>query len=348
MIVIGIILMLVMFGGMIGGLLYVLKKSDPKKVDTSLRSDIETAQEFLPFTDIQDSMIHMGHHNYRAIVEVSSINYDLKTEKEQRVIEMSYTQFLNSLMFPITIFISTKEMDNRQYMKDLQEDYEAMLVDYPDMVDYANANLNDMMTLNYQLGTTRQKKKYVIIPYDEANELSMQSDEEKYEHSAKELATRSRIIQEGLLNLGIQTRVLKTPDILELMIATYHRDGFNYSDEVWNKNYLSMIVEGERNYFNHDFSEADSLEVFKSEFEEKVKTAILGNEDVSQDIKDKAHDILLALKGEKRVVAIEEPEIKTESAVYEDEDEDEDDVDDFIQPHTLNWQGAKKDEMVEN
>lgn len=341
MIYIGIVLMLLLFGGMIGGLLFVLKKTDPKQVDTSLRSDITTAQEFLPFQDIRDSMIHMGNHTYRAIVEVSSINYDLKTEKEQRVIEMSYTQFLNSLLFPLTIFISTKEMDNRQYMKDLQDDYEAMLVDYPDMVDYANENLNDMMTLNYQLGTTRQKKKYIILSYDEANALSMQTDEEKYEHSGKELATRARIVQEALMNLGIHTSVLKTKDILELMISTYHRDGYNYADEVWSDNYLSMIVEGEKNYFGQDLTDDERLEGFVSAFEEKLNTAFLQGDDVPAELKQKADDIIKALKGETRIIT---RQAETEAELIPEEDADDEDVDDFAQPQNMNWQGAMKNE----
>lgn len=351
MIIIGILLMVLMFGGMIGGLLYVLKKTDPSKVDTSVRTDITTAQEFLPFQRIKDSMLHMGNHTYRAIIEVSSINYDLKTEKEQRVIEMSYTQFLNSLMFPITIFISTREIDNTQFIKDLREDYENTLKDYPEMIEYANENLGDMTTLNAQLGTTRHKKKYIIVSYDEANELSMQTDDEKYEHSAKELATRARIIQEGLMNLNIQTKVMTTPDILELMISTYHRNGFNYSDEIWNKNYLSMIVEGEKNYFGNDLATQDQLDLFVKEFENRVKTIFLDDEGVPYEMRLKAEEVLSMLKGEK--IHHQEPTTFTpgqetaqeveESNAYDFwADDHDDEVDDFLQPQQMNWQGVQK------
>lgn len=351
MIFIGILLLLLLFGGMGGAVYFIMKKTDPKNVDSSLRTDISTAQEFLPFQRIKHSMIHMGNHNYRAIIEVSSINYDLKTEKEQRVIEMSYTQFLNSLMFPITIFISSREMDNRVFMENLQADYEMMLKDYPMMTEYANANFNDMATLNAQLGTTRQKKKYVIVSYDEAYELDQHSDAEKYEHSAKEILTRARMIQEGLVNLGIQTKLLNTAEIIELMISTYHRNGSNYSDDVSNGNYQTMIVEGERNFFGNDIANEEQLEMFVSEFENKIKTLFLSDEDVSAEAKVKAEEVLKMLKGEKSFTSNESnfdtfdmndsnEEIWTD---YNDEDEDEDEVDDFLQqPTQMKWQGERK------
>ena len=346
MIILGVLFLLLLIGGMGGSAYYVLKQTDPKNVDTSMRDNINTAQEFLPFKRIKDSMIHMGNHNYRAIVEVSSINYDLKTEKEQRVIEMSYTQFLNSLMFPITIFISSREIDNRKFMDDLKTDYENILKDYPGMVDYANANFNDMTTLNQQLGTTRQKKKYIIVSYDEAHELDQLTDDEKYVESASEIAQRARMIQEGMMNLGIQTKILNTQEVIELMISTYHRSGYNYSEEITNGNYLSMIVEGERNYFGQDIEDKEQLEVFVAEFENKLKTAYLFEEGVSKEAKEKAEEVLKMLKGEvPHYPKAEEQRFEMEghNKWSDFDDFEEDDVDDFLQPeNNMNWQGVKK------
>lgn len=371
LIVVGVLVLLLLFGGLGGAAWYVIKKTDAEVADTSTRKDIETAQEFLPFIDIKDSMIHMGNNQYRAILEVSSINYDLKTDKEQRVIEMSYSQFLNSLMFPITMFISTREIDNTSYLKRLKDDYEAMLEVYPEMYEYANSNIQDMTTLNQQLGTTRQKKKYIIIPYDEANELSMQSDDEKYEYSGRELATRAKMIQEGLMNINIQTNVLTTQEILELMVTTYHRNGTSHAEEIWSKEYLSMIVEGEKNYFGNDLSDADQLEIFLKEFKNKLESSFLKGWDVDPDARKKAEGLLASLKGEYALLGPDEfsmdespEEIEAERLKREpertkgpsrpkkkerflaDDQDDDEDVDDFFQPtptKNMKWQGVISD-----
>ena len=43
-------------------------------------------------------------HEYRALLEVSSVNYALKTEGEQEAILAGYRAFLNSLTFPLHAF----------------------------------------------------------------------------------------------------------------------------------------------------------------------------------------------------------------------------------------------------
>ena len=104
MIVLVILLMLVIVGGIGAGLFLLVKKLDPMQNDKTENSNLEIAQDFLPFDDIRNGMIIMPNHNYRAVIECSALNYDLKTEGERDQIEMSFQQFINSLNFPISIF----------------------------------------------------------------------------------------------------------------------------------------------------------------------------------------------------------------------------------------------------
>lgn len=296
MIIIGLILMVLLFGGMIFGTVTVLKKTDPKQVDTSLRDDITTAQEFMPFVDLKDSMIHLGNHDYRAVLECTSINFDLKTEKEQQIIKMVYTQFLNSLTFPITIFIATREIDNAEFTEKLKVDYEDVIGDFPSLAEYADQNFKDMQNLNHQLGVTRHKKKYIIIEYNEANLMTMQNDEEKYAQSGRELANRARVIEEGLMNLGVKTTALNTRDLIDLMVRTYHRNGKSHSEQIWNKDFTSMIVEGGDSMTEGQLSSDEKLDVFISGLEEKLKSDIFFNDATTSEGKMKADEVFKELR----------------------------------------------------
>ena len=100
-----------LFVGMIGVALYFLKKNDPDRLDSTNSGGLENAQDFLPFVDIKDQMIHMGNNVYHTVVEVSSVNYALRNDREKDIIELSFQGFLNGLTYPITLFISTREMD---------------------------------------------------------------------------------------------------------------------------------------------------------------------------------------------------------------------------------------------
>ena len=50
---------------------------------------------------------------------VKSINFDLMSPSEQEAVEYSYQGFLNSLFFPIQIFIRTQKVDLQPYLQNL-------------------------------------------------------------------------------------------------------------------------------------------------------------------------------------------------------------------------------------
>ena len=66
----------------------------------------------------------MGGHDYRLVIECSSTNYNLKTDTEREMIELSFQKLLNSLTFPITIFIQTKVLDNTKILSQMEEETE--------------------------------------------------------------------------------------------------------------------------------------------------------------------------------------------------------------------------------
>lgn len=290
MIFIGILLMLVLFGGMGAAMWYALKKTDPKTLDTSTHHDIETSQDFLPFVDIQDEMIDLGNHQYRMVLECTSINYDLKTAEEKYIIESGYGRFLNSLSFPISIFISTVEIDNKIYLEKLKADYDRTVQETPALFEYVHQNYQDMKQLNRQLGVTRQKKKYIIIPYDEANELTMQTEEEKYNNARKELYGRAHIVQDALLSLSIEARVLSDTKLMDLIVRTYHRNGVSHAAEIVNGDYTNFLVDG--NFLHvENLTTAAQFDLFLDQMEAQIKNRYLSQADEG-DMEKNAHQLL--------------------------------------------------------
>jgi hypothetical protein len=64
-------------------------------------------------------------HEYRALLEVSSVNYALKTEGEQEAILAGYRAFLNSLTFPLQILVQVRPLDLAPYIAQFQTAQEA-------------------------------------------------------------------------------------------------------------------------------------------------------------------------------------------------------------------------------
>lgn len=247
MVVLITLIFFVIVGGMAFAVFMQIKKTDPQNYDTSTSDDITTAQEFLPFKDIKDGVIDLGGHNYTAILECSSTNYNLKTDKEKEIIDASFRRFLNSLTFPIAITNQTKKLDNTRMLEKLKEDIEAVVSNHPQIEEYANIFFNEMSHLSEYTGNNKQKKKYIVILYNEAINLEKLSDEEKYEYSLKEIKQKAAIIADQLSAVGVKATLLDTKGLIELIYSTYNRSNFSDYESIANKDYLSLIVQGEKN-----------------------------------------------------------------------------------------------------
>lgn len=244
-----IITIILVFLGVFGGMAFLvvrqLKKTDPSNADSSISDSIETAQEFLPFKDIRDGVIDLGGHNYRAIIECSSTNYNLKTDKEKEIIEVSFQRFLNSLTFPIYFFIQTKTLDNTKLLAKMEEELTEVTKKYPQMSEYAEIYLREMTNLDDYVGNNKQKKKFIIVPYNEAIGLNDLTEEEKYEYSVKEVKQRARMLEDGLSAVGVKTKLLDTKGLAELVYSTYHKDNYSHYESIVDGEFLTLMVEGE-------------------------------------------------------------------------------------------------------
>ena len=249
MIVLVILLMLVIVGGIGAGLFLLVKKLDPMQNDKTENSNLEIAQDFLPFDDIRNGMIIMPNHNYRAVIECSALNYDLKTEGEREQIEMSFQQYINSLNFPISIFLQTKEIDNSRRVETLKEEISKTLVEFPGMKNYADHFMADMENLNVRIGNNQQKKRYIIVSYDEATALDGLTDGEKASYANKELLNRCNAVRSGLDAVGIITKTLNTAELIELVYSCYNREGFSYAEAISSNEAFALFVDGAEDKF---------------------------------------------------------------------------------------------------
>jgi hypothetical protein len=275
----GVIVLIIFFmvlGGMGYAVYTVMKKTDPKRMDTSTIDTITTAQEFLPFEDIRDGMIILGGHKYRVVIEATSTNYNLKTDKEKELIEISFQRFLNSLTFPITFYVQTKKIDNSKMLSLLEEEIKSTISQFPELAQYGNIYLMEMMNLEGYIGNNKQKKKYIIVPYEEAINLPNLSDEEKYEYSLKEIYTRASIIVDGLSAVGIKAKILDTKELAELVYSTYHKDSYSQVENITSGEFLSLIVDSKDRKIEN-LTEDAKLDWILYEAQMRLKTELLGD-----------------------------------------------------------------------
>lgn len=239
-----ILIFLVILGGGIFAALSVIKKTDPKNTVATME-EVDNAQDALPFDTIKNGVIDLGNDKYRAVIEVQSLNYDLLSGAEQDNIELMFRRFLTSLIFPIQIHIQTRVLDNKQRVIATEKMINKSVEQFPQLGDYAQKYLNSMVELPKIINNNLQKKKYIIIPYDDAYSLTKLSDDEKREYIEKELENRCGLIRNGLHGIGLRTKRLGTNDIVEMNYAIFHRDGYENVENITNGSYLQTLVRGE-------------------------------------------------------------------------------------------------------
>ena len=205
-----------------------------------------STQNILQIAEIRDGIVIMNDGSYRSVVMVKSINFDLMSPQERDAVEFSYQGFLNSLYFPVQIFIRSQKVDLREYIERLDRirvEHENMLLsvlmdDYINFIDMLASQTNIM-----------DKHFYVVVPYFPVTEEQKQKplasskslldgvfgmfnntkthvviNEGALEAAKSELRNRVQAVLGGLMQCGIQGLPLDTQELIELYYDSYNPD----------------------------------------------------------------------------------------------------------------------------
>jgi len=80
-----------------------------------------TTQELIPVVDIVDGLVIYKNGGAAIIMESTSLNFGLLSEKEQEAVIASYAGLLNSFNFPVQIVVRSQKKDISSYMDFLNE-----------------------------------------------------------------------------------------------------------------------------------------------------------------------------------------------------------------------------------
>ncbi len=219
-----------------------IKASQPK-------SNPNSTQNTLQIAEIRDGLVIMNDGTFRAVIMCKSINFDLMSPQEREAIEYSYQGFLNSLYFPIQVFMRSQKVDMRPYLEKLDKirsEQDNMLLALL-MEDYITF-LGDIV----QQTNIMDKNFYVIIEYPDPDEEDIKSaiktstgfftgiiglfgnsktqtphiviNEADLEKAKTELRNRVQAAMQGLQECGVQSLPLDTQELIELYYDAYNPD----------------------------------------------------------------------------------------------------------------------------
>lgn len=198
----------------------------------------KAAQDFVPIKEIRDGVVILKDGTMRMVLMASSVNLALKSADEQAGVLMQFQSFLNSLEFSTQIFIQSRRLDVRPYMKRLEERLQAEMNDL--LKIQIREYMNFIKTVT-QSTNIMNKLFLVVVPYAPAKSVTSTEGGDKggllngifgkksttkaplskgavdaFEEARSQLEQRAGIVTQGLSRTGVRVVPLGTEELTEL------------------------------------------------------------------------------------------------------------------------------------
>ena len=234
------------------------RNKETKKNSTSIPQSYnkESIFKFMEFDRIDNNMIVQKEgKRYVMVIECQGINYDLMSGLEKNSVEQGFLQFLNTLRYPIQLYVQTRTVNlgssinnYKTRVEEISKQYANKQMEYSQKVRSGKYTEKELETEKYELVRQRNlyeygidiinntermslnknilsKHYYVILSYypEEANNSNFDK-EELSNLSFSELYTKSQTVISVLAVCGIHSKILDSNELAELLYVAYNRD----------------------------------------------------------------------------------------------------------------------------
>lgn len=194
-----------------------------------------STQENLDIAGVEDGVVILKNGSYRIVLDVTAINFGLKSEREQNSIIFQFQGFLNSLHFPIEIVVQSRKLDLTPYLARLrqragEQTSELLKAQTLDYVDFISELIN--------MANIMKKRFYVTIGWENielqnlslvdkllhrGNSISLlKISESEFKTRGDDLREKASTVAGGLGSIGLHCKQLTTKELIELFYNFYN------------------------------------------------------------------------------------------------------------------------------
>lgn len=230
------------------------KANSQKEADACPKEDLT---KFMEFDKIEDDMIIQENgEKYVMVIKCQGINYDLMSETEMLAVEEGFSNFLNTLKYPIQLYVQSRSLNLEDEINKYKERLQIVKGDYDkaelnaymrkkneklsqkerDAIDFEVKKKRilaeygadiisyvEKMSLNKNI---LQRRYYIVVSYY-ISELGLATNftkEEAHDLAYSELYTRCRSISGALVPCGVESKILTSNELAELLYIAYNKD----------------------------------------------------------------------------------------------------------------------------
>lgn len=189
------------------------------------------------------------------VIKCKGVNYDLLSEDEKMAVENGFTQFLNTLRFPVQLYVQTRSLN----LRDIIDSYKEKVDDMQKEIDVLDARIKkaklsgnkqtiekleferrrkinvleygtDISNYIAKMSLNRsvlQQNTYVIVSYytsELGTDVNNYSKQELDSMCFNELYTRAQALISSLATAEVYGRILDSEELAELLYFAYNRD----------------------------------------------------------------------------------------------------------------------------
>lgn len=260
---------------------------------TAISYNKQSIYSFMEFDKIEDNMIVRKNGNkFLMVIECQGVNYDLMSGLEKNSVEQGFIQFLNTLRYPIQIYVQTRTVNlesgiikYKDRINAIRDRLQKKQMEYArkEAMGYSPVELNkarlevtreqnlyeygvdlvnntERMSLNKNI---LRKHYYIIIDYvPEDINTSDYGKDEITGMAFSELYTKAQAIISALAVCNVNGKILDSNGLAELLYIAYNRDDAEIYDleKALNAGYDELYSTGE-----------DVLQKRMKELDEKIE-----------------------------------------------------------------------------
>lgn len=205
-------------------------------------TEAQPTQQFIEIEEVKQDTIIMRNGGLRKILLVSGLNFDLKSEEEKEMIIYSFQSFLNSLNFPVQIFIHSRRINIEEYLSKLavRQQEESM-----ELLKNIIGEYQEFIRSFVGQNAIMEKTFFVVVPYNiievpkagknlvrnilgvfgkkkPTAEQDTATAEKGFDQHLQQLTQRVDQVSNGLNQVGLRVVALNESEIIELFYNLYN------------------------------------------------------------------------------------------------------------------------------
>lgn len=197
----------------------------------------QSAQSFVLIDQVRDGVVIIKGSGLRALLECSSINFALKSQDEQDAIIFEFQNFLNSLDFPIQIFINSRFLNIDDYIEMLTEkqekqendllriqtaEYINFIRDFAETTNIVSTDFYVVVPFNISESAGKMAEGGGVLSFLGLGKAPSKMEEKEFLHYHNQMMQRVEFVRTGLHRMSIITKLLTTEELVMLFWNLYN------------------------------------------------------------------------------------------------------------------------------